>query len=131
MTSSAESSTQDTFDREIDRYDTGIRLLLSLLFAFIRGLVDSVVGLIVVFSLLWAFITRQPPSERLRALANRIVTFDYRVGRYLTYNESSVPFPFSDFPQALEASTWTPDARESEDLGVPRRTSSEREDWED
>ena len=116
---------------EIDRKDTGIRILLTLLFALIAGLVESVLALIIVFALLWAFVTKQPPGLRVRALANQIITYYYRIGRYLTYNESLIPFPFSEFPEAFEESRWTPDTRESESPGPPRSagddTESERE----
>ena len=122
-------------ESEIDRKDTGIRILLTLLFALIAGLVESVVGLIIVFALLWALITKQPPSLGVRALANRIISYYYRIGRYLTYNESLVPFPFSEFPEALEKSRWTKDPRESESLGLPRSAGndgkSERETTDD
>jgi hypothetical protein len=107
---------------EIDRGETGIRILLTILFAFVRGIVDSVLGLIVIVELLWTLITKQPPSPRLRELANRIVAFEYRIGRYLTYNEGTVPFPFSEFPQDVEPSTWSPDLSEREALGL-------RDEW--
>jgi hypothetical protein len=62
----------------------------------------TVLALIVVFELLFTLITRRPPGTRVRELANRISTYYYRLLRYLTYNESRVPFPFSDFPEPLE-----------------------------
>ena len=105
---------------EIDRKDTGIRILLTILFALIVGVIDAALGLIILFALLWALITKQPPGVGVRALANRIIAYYYRIGRYLTYNESLVPFPFSDFPEVLEESRWTPDPRESESLGLAR-----------
>jgi hypothetical protein len=89
-------------------------------------LVESVVGLIIVFALLWALITQQPPSLRVRAFANRIITYYYRIGRYLTYNESLVPFPFSDFPEAIEKPRWGPESRESETLN-PHREADDGE----
>jgi len=107
-------------ESEIDRKDTGIRILLTILFVLIVRMVESVLGLIILFALLWALITKQPPAAGVRALANRIITYCYRIGRYLTFNESLVPFPFSDFPEALEESSWTPDPRESESLGLVR-----------
>ncbi len=94
---------------EIDRKDTGIRILLAILFILISYVIDMIVGLIVVFGLVWALITKQAPALRVRSLANRIITYSYRIGRYLTYNEARVPFPFSDFPEALEESGWTLD----------------------
>jgi hypothetical protein len=112
---------------EIDRKDTGIRILLTLLFALIAGLVESVLAVIIVFALVWALITKQPPGLRVRALANRIITYYYRIGRYLTYNESRAPFPFSDFPDAFEESRWTP---ASESLGLSRSPGAEAKDRE-
>jgi len=92
--------------------------LLTILFAIVRGVVETVIGLIVIVELLWTLITKQPPSQHLREFANRIVGFEYRIGRYLTYNEGSVPFPFSDFPQEIEPSTWSPDLSEHDALGL-------------
>ena len=112
---------------EIDRKDTGIRILLTILFALIVGLVESVLGLIVLFALLWALITKQPPAVGVREFANRIITYYYRIGRYLTYNESLAPFPFSDFPEALEESSWAPEPRESESLGLVRPAGDDDE----
>lgn len=114
-------------ESEIDRKDTGIRILLTILFVLIAGLVESVLGLIVLFALLWALITKQPPGVGVRALANRIIAYYYRIGRYLTYNESLVPFPFSEFPEVLEESRWTPEPRESESLGLARPAGDEEE----
>lgn len=86
----------------IERGDTGRRILLSLLFGLIWGLLEPVLGGIVVFALVWTLITRQPPPQRLREFSNRLVSYSYRIWRYLTYNEARVPFPFSDFPAPLE-----------------------------
>ena len=114
-------------EREIDRKDTGIRILLTILFVLIVGLVESVLGLIILFALLWALVTKQPPAVGVRALANRIIAYYYRIGRYLTYNESLAPFPFSDFPEALEESSWAPEPRESESLGLVRPAGDDDE----
>ncbi len=87
---------------EIGRGDTGLRALLTALFVVVGSVLDSILGVIVVFALLYAFVTKQPPSLRVRQFANRIIAFYYRIRRYITYNESTVPFPFSDFPEVLE-----------------------------
>ncbi len=106
------------FEEPITRRDTGTRLLLSLLFAAIWGVVETALALVVVFSLVWALIARQGPPPRLRELANRLVAYAYRIWRYLTYNEARVPFPFSEFPAALEPSgeLGTDDAAEVREL---------------
>jgi hypothetical protein len=86
----------------IGRGDTGLRVLLTALFVVVGSVLDSILGVIVVFALLYALITRQPPSLRVRQFANRIIAYYYRIRRYTTYNESALPFPFSDFPEELE-----------------------------
>jgi hypothetical protein len=88
---------------EIPLADTGIRILLTLLFAVVASVLRTVLIVIVVFELLWALITRRAPSVRLREFANRVVAYFYRLHRYVTYNEATVPFPFSPFPPAVEA----------------------------
>lgn len=87
---------------EIPRADTGIRILLTILFAVVASVLRTVVIVIVIFELLWALITQRAPSVRMREFANRVIAYHYRLHRYLTYNEATVPFPFSPFPPALE-----------------------------
>lgn len=117
-------------EEEVERGDTGIRIALTVLFALIATVLEGALSLIVVFSLLWTLITKRPPSPRLRDFANRIISYYYRIGRYLTYNESRVPFPFSDFPAALEGDAWNPEERESDSLGLPRRDEPDETDDE-
>jgi len=125
MTEADRGNAARASESEIDRKDTGIRVLLTVLFAVIASVVETVLGLIILFGLLWALITKQAPGARVRVLANRIVSYYYRIGRYLTYNESQVPFPFSEFPEALEESSWAPEPRESESLGLARPAGEE------
>ncbi len=103
---------------EVDRGETGIRIALTVLFALITAVLRAALGLIVIFELLWTLVMKQAPSPRLRDFANRIIAYYYRIVRYMTYNESRVPFPFADFPAALEGDAWSPDDRESEALGL-------------
>jgi hypothetical protein len=86
----------------VRRGSTGVRILLTLLFAVIWGALEALLGVAVVFSIAWALIAQQAPPERLRDLANSLVAYSYRIWRYLTYADSRVPFPFSDFPEPLE-----------------------------
>jgi hypothetical protein len=104
------------FDGEIPRTETAHRIALTLLFAIIAGAIRTLLGLIVAFELLFTLITRRPPGMRVRALANRITTYYYTLLRYLTYNESRVPFPFSDFPEVLEPDSFRAEDRDSEVL---------------
>ena len=106
-------------DGEIPRMETAHRIALTLLFAIVAGAMRTVLALIVAFELLFALITRRPPGARVRELANRLTTYYYRLLRYLTYNESRVPFPFSDFPEPLEADAFRVEDRDSEVLDEP------------
>jgi len=99
-TSQAASAAE--LDEPIRRGDTGVRILLTVLMAIIWSILRPVVGVAVFLSLLWTLITEQAPPYRVRELLNRLVTYRYRVGRYVTYNTAKVPFPFSDFPDAIE-----------------------------
>jgi hypothetical protein len=104
----------DSEEGEIGRGETGIRILLFLLFAVIFRLGTVVLGAVVVFELLYALITRRLPNDRVRSFANRTLSYLYRISRYLTYNQREVPFPFSDFPAEVEPS---PTARSIEASG--------------
>jgi hypothetical protein len=116
---------------EIPRSETGLRILLTLLFVLIGSVLETLLGVIVIFQLIVALATRQPPSVRVREFANRVISYYYRLGRYVTYNESRVPFPFADFPDALETDAWSPADSESKALGIDPRAPAGFEDEED
>jgi hypothetical protein len=99
---------------QIERKDTGIRILLSVLFIFVVHIGHAVIGAVTLFSLVFALITKRPPGDRVRQFANRTASYLYRVLRYLTYNESEPPFPFADFPQELEPLAPFPPPRAGE-----------------
>ena len=86
----------------IERKDTGTRVALSILFGVIWSLVESGLFVIVVFGLIWSLVTQQAPPLRLRQFSNRLVSYSYEIWRYLTQNDPTAPFPFSDLPEARE-----------------------------
>ncbi len=88
----------------IERKETGIRVVLSVLFWVILEVVKTALGVLVLFQLIYTLITQKPPSDRVRGFANRALSYQYRLLRYLTYNEPGRPFPFSDFPPEVEPS---------------------------
>jgi hypothetical protein len=117
---------------EVERTDTLLRAGLSLLFAIIMSVVDTVLIALVFFSLIYAFVTRQPPNPQVRSFSNRVVSYAYRVYRYLTYNEARAPFPFGDFPEEVEPSAWSNEQTESERLGLDfGRVDELDDDWDD
>lgn len=86
----------------IRRGSTGIRILLTLLFAVVWSVVETALAVLVIFSLAWALIAGEAPPQRVRDFSNRLVAYAYRLWRYMTYAEADLPFPFSEFPEALE-----------------------------
>jgi len=85
----------------VSRKQIGIRLLYTILFLFILGIVIVIVKLVVFFQFIYFFIT-QKPNESVRQFSNKISTYGYRIFRYITLNESQRPFPFTDLPPELE-----------------------------
>ena len=66
---------------EIERKDTGVRVVLSLLYWIILEVVKMVVAVLVIFELLYTLITKKPPSEGVRTFANRALSYQYRMLR--------------------------------------------------
>jgi len=101
-----QESSQQTEKEQIpvaSRKQIGIRLLYTILFFFILGIVLVIVKLAVAFQFIYFFITLKP-NKPVRQFSNKISAYGYRIFRYITLNESQRPFPFTDFPQELEPS---------------------------
>ena len=99
---------------EIERGETGIRILYTLLFFVIGRVVETVLIATILFELLWALVTRESPPARVREFANRAISYFYRIGRFLTYNDPAPPFPLDDFPRELEPAAAPPELEEGE-----------------
>ncbi|OEU65872.1 MAG: hypothetical protein BA867_05370 [Desulfobacterales bacterium S5133MH16] len=100
-----QTTTQESREQTpvVSRKQIGIRLLYTILFLFILGIVLVIVKLVAVFQFIYLFSTRKP-NESVRQFSNKISAYGYRIFRYITLNESMRPFPFSDFPPELEPS---------------------------
>lgn len=85
------------------RKQIAVRLLYTLFFLAVLELVKLVIVLTVIFQYLFLFINGQY-SEPVRSFGNRAAAFGYRIMRYLTLNDNDRPFPFREFPEALEPS---------------------------
>ena len=83
------------------RSQIAIRLLLTILFIPIYGICNALVVVTTVFQFAMLFITLKH-SEPVRAFANRVISYAYRVWRYVSLNSSQRPFPFAEFPADLE-----------------------------
>jgi len=87
----------------VSRKQIGIRLLYTILFLFILGIVLVIAKVVIVFQFIYLFSTRKP-NESVRQFSNKISTYGYRIFRYITLNENQRPFPFTDFSPELEPS---------------------------
>lgn len=86
----------------IDRGTTGKRILLTILFAIVLGLVKTVLAFVVLFELGFSLITERPPYAWVTRFAHHLVRYAYDIGRYMTYNENQLPFPFDELPNGVE-----------------------------
>jgi hypothetical protein len=82
----------------VDRAETGIRALKTLLFFIIARVVEAVLGVLIIFELIWTLITGREPSSAVRRFASRVLAYLVEIVRYLTYNDDQAPFPFREFP---------------------------------
>ncbi len=87
---------------ELERRAIALRPAFSLLLAMILSVLNSLLAVVVIFQLVYSFVTQSMPSARVQELGNKVTAFYYQVLRYLTHNDSQIPFPFSDFPAPLE-----------------------------
>lgn len=78
-----------------------IRLLYSILFLVILSIVNFLIQLATVFQYIMLLITLKP-SEPVRRVSNQLAVYGYRVMRYLTLNDNTRPFPFTEFPPEME-----------------------------
>ena len=85
----------------VSRKQIGIRLLYTILFLVILGIMLVITKVVVVFQFIYLFSTRKP-NESVRKFSNKISTYIYRIFRFITLIESQPPFPFTDFPPELE-----------------------------
>lgn len=115
----------------IERKETGFRSLLTVLFLAIFSVVEVVLWVVILFELIFALITQQPPSERVRRFANQTLSYLYRITRYLTYNEFEPPFPFADFPSEVEPPTRPPMERTVTIVQPPAETVEKEKEEEE
>jgi hypothetical protein len=86
----------------VTRAQIAIRLLYTVLYLAVFCILKAIILLTTLFQFVYLFITLNH-SEPTREFVNKVVTYAYRLWRYITLNENRRPFPFSEFPEALEA----------------------------
>ncbi len=83
------------------RGQIALRLFFTLLFIPIYGIANAIIVLTTLFQFASLLITMKH-SEPVRLFANKVVTFAYKVWRYVSLNDNLKPFPFREFPAEME-----------------------------
>jgi len=91
----------DMEEIKASRKQITVRLLFTLLFLIIFEVLKLVIQVTVVFQFVYLLITRKY-SNPLRSFSNKVSTYLYKIIRYMTLNDNCRPFPFNDFPAAME-----------------------------
>lgn len=105
---------QATKDRMTDR-GIWIRALYAVFFSITYTLAKTIIMLIVIFQFIAALISGSV-NEALLRLGTNLSTYVYQVLQFLTFNDETLPFPFSDWPDQ-EPSTESPWVRSDDDEG--------------
>lgn len=85
----------------IPRGKIGVRLVYTLIFVVILSLMNFMIQMIALMQYVILLLTRSY-SEPLRSFSNKTAVYMYRLVRYITLNDNTKPFPFSDFPGEME-----------------------------
>ena len=85
----------------IPRGKIGIRLIFTLLFLVILSVMHFLIQVMALIQYAVLLITRSY-SEPLRSLSNKAAVYVYKLIRYVTLNDNTRPFPFTEFPREME-----------------------------
>lgn len=109
---SSQQQTENGQEQILSGKQITVRLLYTILFLLILGIVLVIVKLVVIFQFIYLFSTRKP-NESVRQFSNKISAYGYRIFRYVTLNEGQRPFPFADLSPELDPSEnpFVPDER--------------------
>jgi len=88
--------------QNLSRKKLGIRLLYTVFFLIVFEILKIIVQVTVLFQYVYLFITKTY-SNPVRRFSNKISFYAYRVMRYVTLNENTLPFPFANFPEETDA----------------------------
>ena len=86
----------------LSRKKIGIRLLYTVFFLIVFEILKIIIQVAVLFQYVYLFITKTY-SNPVRRFSNKVSFYTYRVMRYVTLNENTLPFPFADFPEETDA----------------------------
>ena len=76
---------------------TWLRAFYMVLFTVFYGVVEIVIGVVVLFQLLSVLFTGDT-NWRLLTLGQNLSTYVYQIMLFLTFNSDERPYPFGDWP---------------------------------
>lgn len=86
----------------IPRAKIGMRLIFTLIFLVILSVMHFLIQMITLMQYVILLITRSY-SEPLRSFSNKAAAYVYRLIRFITLNDNTRPFPFTEFPSEMES----------------------------
>ncbi len=98
MSTEPRADTSPAPETEFQRGETGVRILITLFFFLVARVLEMLFGLLALFCLGFALVTRRRPSARVQRFALRLIRYVVEIGRYLAYYDDEPPFPFRDLP---------------------------------
>lgn len=83
------------------RKHIAVRFLYTILFFIVFEILKIIIQSIVLFQYAYLFVTKKHNTP-VRNFSNKVITYAYKVLRYLTLTENMRPFPFHEFPEEME-----------------------------
>jgi hypothetical protein len=85
----------------LDRKDIAIRLLYTIFFLIVFEILKLIIQVCILLQYVLLLLTRSH-NDSVQRFSNKVLSYAYRVMRYVTLNENRRPFPFTDFPEEME-----------------------------
>lgn len=90
----------------IIRKNIAIRFVNAFLFVAAWQTVSLFIFILTIFQFIYLFFTTKH-SEAIKTLSHKLTVFSYRIMRYITLNENTIPYPFSKMPDEIEPAEET------------------------
>ncbi len=84
--------------QNLQKKSTWMRALYMVLFAFIFGVVEIILSVVVVFQFIMSLLTGGT-NEQLVKLGQSLGTYLYQITLFLTFNSDDYPYPFNAWPE--------------------------------
>ena len=91
----------DVVEYTVERKKIAIRLLYTVLFVIVLEILKLIIQVSVLFQYVYLLITRKQ-SEPVRIFTNKVISYAYRIMRYVCLAENQLPYPFGDFPKEVD-----------------------------